>query len=277
MKRHTTHRRALRAFALLALLCSLVVVSTAWGSGTFHLRSTSVSEVSGGWHIYCDVVLPKPPPIAHPTLKFLFTKAVVYERDLVDNNPNPVIVRTPLVGQNPSLESLEVDFADASGKIWNRTHFDFSLTRVRGYEAGEYKLQVRMSDGTDVGSPTSLVLNGDNPVVDRRAIVFDAKNPGMKKISSGIDAGAAAPAGGDDAPAAAPNNGEVVAAGAPPPFLSEDAFKKQPEELHEHPKGCGCDVPGLDPSGVSGLLACSGLALAALGRRRARVAHSSRR
>jgi hypothetical protein len=49
-----------------------------------------------------------------------------------------------------------------------------------------------------------------------------------------------------------PNNGDVVPAGSAPPFLSADAFKQQPEELHEHPKGCGCDVPGVDPAGASG-------------------------
>ncbi len=282
MKRSkSTRARAFTlSFALLATLVSLVVASTALASGTFKLRSTSVSEVSGGWHIYCDVVLARAPSIAHPTLKFLFTRTVYFERALVDNSPNPVLNRTPLVNQNPSVESLEVDFADAAGKIWNRTHFDFTLTRVRGYEAGEYKVQVRMADGTDVGTPTYITLNGDNEIIDRRAITFDAKNPTMKKVSSGIDAGPTRATADESVAAAVPNNGEVAPAASAPPFLTEDAFKKQPEEeVREHPKGCGCEVPGLDAAGVSGAmgaLAALGTGLSALARRRRRARPSDR-
>jgi hypothetical protein len=248
MNRPTTLRGI--AHSILAILAVLLVAGTALASGSFRLRSTSVSEVSGGWHVYCDVSLAKPPAIAHPTLKFLFTKVAVYERDLVDNNPKPVTNRTVLVNQNPSVESLEVDFADASGKIWTTTHFDFSLTRTRGYEAGEYKVQVRTTDGTDIGTPTILTLNGDNPVVDRRAMNFDAKNPGMKKVASTVDAGSGPKT--DDSVAAAPNNGEVAPVGSAPPFLGNAAFEKQPEEIAEHPKGCGCDVPG--SGGSSGVV-----------------------
>jgi hypothetical protein len=242
------------ALGLVTVVMGLVLAGTALAAGTFKLRSTAVTEVSGGWHVYCDIQLPKPPPTPHQTLKFLFTKTAAYERDLVDNNPKPVVNRMALTGQNPSVESLEVDFADASGKIYNLTHFDFSLTRIRGYEAGEYKVQVRTSDGADIGSPTSITLNGDNPVVDRRAMNFDAKNPNMKKVTSGLDGGNGPPKT-DDTTAAVPLNGEVAPAGSAPPFLSADAFKTQPEELHEHPKGCGCDVPGVDPVGASGALA----------------------
>jgi MYXO-CTERM domain-containing protein len=239
------------------------------GVGSFKLRSTTVSEVSGGWHIYCEIQLPKPPPTAHQTLKFLFTKTAVYERDLVDNNPKPVTNRQALVGQQPSVESLEVDFADASGKIFNITRFDFTITRIRGYEAGEYKIQLRTSDGVDIGGFATLTLNGDNPVVDRRAMAFDAKNPNMKKVSSGIDGGATGPKT-DDSVAAVPNNGEVTPAGTAPPFLTDDAFKKQPEEMHERPKGCGCDVPGAGAAGATAGLAALGLLIATLGLRRRR-------
>ena len=248
--------------ALLALAC-LLVAATALAAGSFKLRTSSVNEVSGGWHVYCDVALPKPPLTPHQTLKFMFTKTAAFERDLVDNNPKPVVNRMALVGQNPSIESLEVDFSDASGKIYNVTHFDFSLTRLRGYEAGEYKMQVWTGDNLDIGSPTTITLNGDNPVVDRRAMTFDVKNPGMKKVASGVDAGTGPKV--DESVAAVPNNADVVPAGTAPPFLSADAFKKQPEEIADHPKGCGCDVPGLDPAGASGGLQGAGAVLTGLG------------
>jgi hypothetical protein len=263
--------RASAVFSQL-LLASLVALALLFGArnaragGTFHLRSTTVQEVSGGWHVYCDIALPRPPDIAHPTLKFLFTKTAVYERDLVDNNPKPVVNRQNLQNQNPSVESLEVDFSDASGKIFKVTHFDFSLTRTRGYEAGEYQVKVRTSDGVDVGSPATITLNGDNPVVDRRAMSFDAKNPTMKKIASGIDGGTGPKV--DESVAAAPNNGEVTPSGDAPPFLSADAFQKQPEEIHDRPKGCGCDVPGQGAGLSFGsralLLVATGLGLSAI-------------
>jgi MYXO-CTERM domain-containing protein len=226
----------------------LFALTASGGAGTFQLRTTEVQEVSGGWHIFCQLALPRAPTLAHTPMKFLFTKTVVYERALVDNNPNPVLNRTPLMNQTPSVESLDVDFADPSGKIFNRTRFDFSLTRTRGYEAGEYKVQVRTSDGTDIGSPATLILKGDNPTVDRRAMTFSAKESGVKKVDNGLDGGTKV-AANDDTPAAAVQNGDVTATGTAAPFIPADAFQKTPEEeVQGHPKGCGCSVPGLDSS-----------------------------
>jgi len=264
--RASTAQHLVASFLALALL---LVAGSASAGGTFKLRTTSVQEVSGGWHVYCDVALARAPDIAHPTLKFLLTKTAVFERDLVDNNPKPVTNRQALLNQNPSVESLEVDFSDASGKIFTITHFDFSLTRTRGYEAGEYTIKVRTSDGVDVGSPATLTLNGENPVVDRRAMTFDAKKSGMKKVGTGIDAGAPKV---DETVAAAPTNGDVTASGDAPPFLSADAFQKQPEEIHDHPKGCGCDVPGASSGASRGLLMLvTGLGLSAVAWRKRRT------
>ena len=98
--------------------------------------------------------------------------------------------RQALQNQTPTVESQDVDFADPSGKIFKGTRFDFGITRARGFEAGEYKLQLRMSDGTDVGTPVNLILKGDNPVVDRRSIAFNANDKGIKKVDNGLDGGA---------------------------------------------------------------------------------------
>jgi hypothetical protein len=251
--------------AFSAALVALLVSGAAFASGSFKLRTPTIQEVSGGWHVYCDIALAKAPAIAHPTIKFKFTKTMVYERDLVDGKADPIVNPTPLVGQNPSIESLEVDFSNASGQIYPRTRFDFSLTRTRGYEAGEYKLSIETSDGTDIGSPTTIILKGDNPVVDRRAMSFDAKNPNMKKVA-GIDGGGAPKV--DDSVAAAPLNGDVSPAGSAPPFLGAAAFQKQPEEMQEHPKGCGCSVVGLREDGAPIGLLCFGLGVALLATRR---------
>src|SRR5262249_11525856 len=120
--------------------------------GTFRLKNNEVQEVSGAWHLYVTIELPKAPPTAHQPMRFLFTKTMVYERALIDGHAEPVLNRQALQNQSPSVESLDVDFADPSGKIFKGTRFDFGLTRTRGYEAGEYTVELRTSDGYTVGS-----------------------------------------------------------------------------------------------------------------------------
>ncbi len=241
-------RRAV--FALVAALAALFTFALPAdaATGTFKMKSTEVNEVSGAWHIYVTIELPKAPLIAHQSMKFLFTKTMVYERSLVDGKAEPVINRTALQNQTPSVESLDVDFADPSGKIFKGTRFDFGLTRTRGYEAGEYKVELKTSDGTTIGSPANLVLKGDNPVVDRRAIAFNAKESGVKKVE-GYDGGAKV-AQNDEGPAANNNMGEVTPTGTAKPFIPKEGFEKtSEEEIKTRPKGCGCSVPGTADAG----------------------------
>ena len=55
-------------------------------------------------------------------MKFLFTKEAVFERDLVDGHGDtPVTNQMVLTNQTPNVESLDVDFADGSGKIFKGT------------------------------------------------------------------------------------------------------------------------------------------------------------
>ena len=67
-------------------------------------------------------------------------------------------------------------------------------------------------------------------------------------------------------------NAEVAAAGSAPPFIPAEAFQKQPEEIGDHPKGCGCDVPGSRSDGgaplLGALLMGVGLSLIAWRKRR---------
>lgn len=232
---------------VLALACLALVMGfarDASAAGTFKLKSTEATEVSGAWHIYVTIELPKPPLTAHQSMKFLFTKTMAYERALIDGHSEPVLNRQALQNQTPSVESLDVDFADPSGKIFKGTRFDFGLTRTRGYEAGEYKVEVKTSDGTQVGSPQTLILKGDNPVVDRRAIAFNAKEPGVKKVE-GYDGGTKPGSNDDNTPAAANTMGEVTPTGTAQPFVPKEGLEKTPEEeIKTRPKGCGCSVPG---------------------------------
>lgn len=263
-----------RSIASLALFAFVVLfASDARAAGVFKLKTTEVNEVSGAWHLYVTIELPKAPPIAHQSMKFLFTKTVAYERSLIDGHDGPVLNRQSLSNQTPSVESLDVDFADPSGKIFKGTRFDFGLTRARGYEAGEYKVEVKTSDGATIGGTQNLTLKGDNEVVDRRAMTFNAKDKPIKKVD-GYDAGApAAKNAGDDAPASAGGNGEVQATGEAQPFIPKEGFEKtNEEEIKERPHGCGCSVPGSESSPLSHLAwlaPLAGLGLVAIRRRRA--------
>ena len=117
--RPRTSAAVFRLFAVtLAVLVGLLASRDARAAGSFKLKSNEVNEVSGGWHLYVTIELPKAPLTAHQAMKFLVTKRVVYERSLVDGRSKPVLNRTPLENQTPSTESLDVDFDDASGKTF---------------------------------------------------------------------------------------------------------------------------------------------------------------
>jgi hypothetical protein len=243
--------------------------------GTFKLKSAEATEVSGAWHIYVTIELPKAPLTAHQSMKFLFTKTAVFERALIDGHSDPVTTRQGLDNQTPSVESLDVDFADPSGKVFKGTRFDFGLTRARGYEAGEYKVEVRTSDGTKIGNPAQLVLKGENPVVDRRSIAFNAKEKSIKKID-GYDAGTAPPR--DDAPVAAVGqSGEVTPSGVATGFVPKEGLEETEEErMKARPRGCGCSVPG-QRSPLSALFAFVPiLGVGVLSKRRNRARSSAR-
>ncbi|MBS2018770.1 MAG: MYXO-CTERM sorting domain-containing protein [Deltaproteobacteria bacterium] len=245
-------RHVLLALTLACLAVLTLFARDASAAGTFKLKSSEATEVSGAWHIYVTIELPKAPLTAHQSMKFHFTKTVAYERALIDGHNEPVLNKQALQNQSPSIESLDVDFADPSGKIFKGTRFDFGLTRTRGYEAGEYKVEVRTSDGVTIGSPQNITLKGDNPVVDRRAIAFNAKDPSVKKVDA-YDGGANQAKNDNNEPSAANNMGEVTATGTAKPFIPKEGFEKtQEEEIKVKPSGCGCSVPGSDPSSPFG-------------------------
>ena len=230
-------------------LAVLLLSSQAHAAGSFKLKTTSASEVSGAWHLFVTVELPRAPATAHVPMKFLFTKEAVFERDLVDGHGDtPVTNQMVLTNQTPNVESLDVDFANGSGKIFKGTQFDFSLTRDRGYEAGIYKVQVKTSDGIDVGGSQRLTLNGDNPVVDRRSITFNAKEKTVKKVPGyGLDGGATGP--GEDTTSSQAT--DVAPSGSAAAFIPQDAYQKTPEEeVKTRPSGCGCVVAGAQGDGA---------------------------
>ena len=251
------NRRIQALLTLLSIVLGIALFARDANAGSWKLKTTEVPEVSGAWHIFVSIELSAAPAIAHQPMKFSFTKLVEYERALVDGRADPVVNRTVLAGQMPQIITQDVDFADGTGKIFKGTRFDFGVTRAVGFVAGEYKVVLRTSDGTDVGGPVNITLKGDNPVVDRRSMNFDTK--GAKKD---VDAGKQVAS--NDTESAIPNNAEIAPVGSAPAFIPADAYKPTDEEgnpIKEHPKGCGCSVPATSPSTLAwlGLPALVGL------------------
>ncbi len=249
--------------AAATLLTTMLFAPPAAAMGNYRIRSNEIQESGGSWHIYMAFDLPSAPSIPHVPMKFIFTKTTEYERALTDNSKDPVMNRIPIQNALPQTESLDVDFADGSGKIFKSTRYDFSLTRTRGFVAGEYKMQVRTADGTDIGGASNIILKGDNPVVDRRSISFEAKQKPKDKDKDKV---------AQNDTAAVPTSTDVAPVGSAPPFVPPDAYNKtDEEEVKGKPGGCGCSVPGLSGSSQAlvALGAVLGLVIAARRRRRA--------
>jgi MYXO-CTERM domain-containing protein len=241
--------------ALVGVLCALPTAALA--AGTVTLSSREPVEVDGRWKLKMTIDYGGIPTIPHIPMIFSFEPKVLYERALTDKSPDkPVLNKLPLKGQTTINESMDVGFSDASGKVFKITKFDFVLRRDHGFEAGEYELKIkRQDDGVQMGRTIKLVLKGDNPVVDRRAIVFagEKKKKGDAKKDEKKDEPAAAEKKEDAPPADKPADAPSV--DAPPPVPPKQG-------------GCGCLVAGDASPGPAGALAALVLALALVARRR---------
>jgi hypothetical protein len=269
-------RLARALFALFAFAATILLFgrSALAGAGSFSIKTPAVDEKSGEWHIKVRIDLPRAPPMMHSPMRFTFSKEVVDERAIMSQGAEPVHHRMVIDTPTKQIVSMDVDFADASGKVFKSTYFEFDLQRAKGYfEAGEYTVALSGQDG-DVGAPQKLTLKGDNPPVYRGSMDFTGKEtkqkgPKIQKVESGVDAG---PTGqGDDTPsAAAPMSTDVAAVGNAPGMVPGAAFNKTAEEeaVQDHPKGCGCVAAGLAQGSAAGGAAIFAVGIAAARRRR---------
>jgi len=264
--------RVAAAVRLLAMAFALVAAAlaprAALAAGTVTVANLSPQENDGRWKLQMTINYGGVPHLNHIPMLFIFTPTVLYERTLTDQSPErPIINKMPLQNQQSINESMDVGFADASGKTFAITKFDFVIRRDRGFEAGEYKLEIkRAGDGVRMGNVMTLKLMGDNPIVDRRAIVFAGEKKKEKKAE-----------GGD----AAKTSGEATEKKEEPAAGSSDAPTEEPAEATEGtesgaepppvpPKqgGCGCRV-GPESASPFGILALAlGAVLLALRLRR---------
>jgi hypothetical protein len=264
------------------------VTALAFAAGNFTVKTPEVTESAGEWHVKVRIDLPRSPPMIHTPMRFTFSKETVDERAIMAKGAEPVHHRMVLDISPKQIVSMDVDFADPSGKIFRSTYFEFPLRRDGGYfEAGEYLVALSGPDG-QVGGLQKLTLKGDNPPVFRGAMDFTAdakatkkkgpKGPRIEKVSSGLDGGSQQDQGDDPSGAvAAIPPSEVAAEGPAPQMVPAGAFNKTAEEeaTHDHPKGCGCTAVGLERGSVAG--AALGLnALALVLARRRRMGRSKR-
>ena len=288
MPRSVTTKLGRHLIAILAMLAVLVVSGVAGAAGRAQWSSKTYKERDGGsWRLDITIYLARAPDTAHLPVKFEFMPTAYYERAMLDGD-KLVERKIPLTGRQALIESVDIGFMDpGTGKIEKRTKFTFKVTRAHGYEAGEYKVTLRNGrNGQVIGTPTTLVFDGENEVIDRRAMVFATQ--GKKKKTGGemkeVDKdgnvkegeGAASEGGGGEgeggsSEAASAEGGEETAAeptaeegGGETAGASEDP----PQEIKEKPGGCGCRIEDRrDSSEAFGVLAL--LALVWLRRKRA--------
>ena len=258
------------AFSLLAL----ALPSRAHAAGTVQIKSLQVDEVDGKWKLNMTINYGATPHLAHIPMIFSFEHTMQYERALTDQSgEKPVLVKRALSNQTPVNESMDVGFSDGTGKVFNITKFDFVIRRDRGFEAGEYTLKIkREGDGVAVGTPQKLVLKGDNPIVDRRAIVFS----GEKKKDKAQEGDKASSGGGDDKkdPAEKKDASEASADTSPAEKDPSPETETPPGPPSEPPKqgGCGCRLADANTPSPLGALALAGLAALVCRRRQRRKA-----
>lgn len=256
--------KSLRSFAtILAFgVCALVtftVARTAFAFGSVVIKPTTVQEEDGRWKLNVEADYGSKPHIGHIPFDFIFVQKVYYENSITDNDPKPVQRRKVMHNQPPQREQMDIAFADARGELWRKTKFSFSLRRDRGFAAGEYSLTIkRSSDGQTLGRPITLILNGENEVIDRRAIVFtgEKKKPEKEKSTDeGTDKASKADDDSDEAKGAE-GEGDQEAMG---PDDDDDSPRGDreaagPPPVEKGPKsGCGCRVEGAQQQGTSAL------------------------
>jgi MYXO-CTERM domain-containing protein len=267
----TINSRARRLLlALLNLVILLLVAGPALAAGRVEWKEKKVKEREDkSWRLEMAIYLPKAPDVAHVPMKFEFQPEIYYER-YIEEGEKVIERKVPLVNRQALIESVDVGFLDSgSGKIETRTRFSFKVTRAHGYEAGEYKVTIKDTrNGQTVGTPTTLIFEGENELIDRRPMVFTGKKKEKKDEAKAGEG--EKPKEGGAAEGDAPERGSSESDSAP---VQDDAALAEDEpapdgEIKEKPGGCGCRIEDAPQTGSSALFAALALAAALVLRRR---------
>jgi hypothetical protein len=264
---------SIRSLFVIALtLLSLTSAHVASAAGRTEWKSKVIKErredqpnndefedKNGYWKVEVAIYLPRPPDVPHVPMKFEFQLQTEYERTILDSSGKVVERKVPLVNQQASIESTDVEFLDSgTGKIEARTRFSFKVTRGQGYKAGEYK--VSLHDGRNdqkVGTPVTLIFEGKNTVIHREPMEFKGekkKKDAPKEAAKADDKSKDDAAKADDKPAS-----ESEANADSENSKDSAASDDQPQTIKEKPGGCSVRrLPG------DGHESGAGLAFAAL-------------
>jgi hypothetical protein len=233
---------------MLLALAVLLLAASAWAMGSAQWKSTKVQESDESWKVEVTIRLQRPPDTSLIPMRFSFTPIAYYERALVDNHEGPVRRVVPLMNKQPMVESVDVGFLDpGTGKLENRTRFSFRVTRARGYEAGEYEVEIKDArSDQSIGGKTRLIFDGDNAVIDRRAMDFSGQEKPKKKEEPKDEEPQKAREYSPDDPAyweGGPKEPEAKEEDRPPPASMREG-------------GCGCRVndAGVSSAGLTALL-----------------------
>ncbi|MDX2053471.1 MAG: MYXO-CTERM sorting domain-containing protein [Polyangiaceae bacterium] len=292
-----THRTQTVGAQLVASLIILLFSAVAFAGGRVQWKSTAIKErTNKSWQLELTITLAKTPDFSNLPMKFEFQPITYFERSMVDGD-KLVERAVPLEGRQPMIESVDVGFMDpGSGKVEKRTRFSFKLTRARGYESGEYKVTIKDGrSGQAIGTPQTIKLEGENEIIDRRAIVFTGEK---KKKPEGAKSAEEKPAGdesketesGDKAEStdekadAKSDGGEEDDAKGPDTNNEEEDGDKSdemegasdgrdddddsPSTIKEKPGTCGCRTVGGGAGGASAGLGLLALGLVLAARRR---------
>jgi len=228
-------------------------------------KQTKIKEADKSWKVAIEVYLDRVPDVPHMPVRFSFTPISYFERSMVDGRKEPITRQVPLSNQQPIVESVDVGFLDpGTGKSAKRTRFSFHVPRDSGFEAGSYEVIVTDArSDREFGGKTTLTLDGENEVIDRRSMVFDDK-PKAKKSE-------APKAAASEERQLTPDDDAFWAGGKRPPEEKPSALPP-PAHMQEKP-GCGCRVGTPAAAAPAWGLAALGLCLLA---RRSRPGVSSR-
>lgn len=246
---------------MLLALAVLLLSAAAWAMGSAQWKSTKVQESDESWKVEVTLRLSRPPDTSLIPMRFSFTQIAYYERALVDNHEGPVRRVVPLMNKQPMVESVDVGFLDpGTGKLENRTRFSFKVTRARGYEAGEYEVQIKDArSDQNIGNKQRLIFEGDNEVIDRRAMDFsDQKKPKKEEKTEEEAPKQTAREYSPDDPA--------YWEGGPKEPAAKEEDRPPPASMREG--GCGCRVVDAGSGSSAGLAVALLLGLCLAMRRR---------
>jgi len=267
---------------VVAFVCAFAfALGSAFAAGTITFAKKEIQETNGGWHLVMTIVYGGKPNTPHVPMRFTFTPTAILENYLDDaHGEKPQKRKIPLVGQTPLHESVDVDFSDPRGKLYDRTRFDFTISRSHNFSAGDYSVAVHRPDGTQVGATQTLVLLGDNPVIDRRAISF-VSSSGKKDKPAGAAPASSAGAGDTKTASTAGEGEQGSAAATESPSGSATPAEEPPTEpagkVPPSSRGCGCRLGCSSGIGYAGLVPLgSGALLVLRSRRRSRASRNSR-